>query len=100
MLLFYIAIGYFGLMSIVTFALYVADKNKAKQGAWRIPERVLLLMSFFGGAIGGFGAMLLVRHKTRAEHWYFTVVNLLGIAWQVAAVVLLLIYKPLADVLG
>ena len=94
MLLFYIAIGYFALMSIVTFALYAADKHKATTGAWRIPEKVLLLMSFLGGAIGGFLAMQLVRHKTKAEHWYFTVVNLLGIAWQVAAAILLLVYKP------
>ena len=94
MIVFYIAIAFFGLMSIITFGLYASDKSKAKNGARRIPEKVLLLMSFFGGAIGGFSAMLLVRHKTKAEHWYFTVVNLLGIAWQVAVIVLLLIYKP------
>lgn len=93
MILLYIVAAYLGLMSIITFAMYVADKNKAKKGARRIPEKVLLLMSFFGGAIGGFLAMQLVRHKTRAEHWYFTVVNILGILWQVAAIVLLVVYR-------
>jgi len=94
MILFYIALGFFALMSIVTFALYASDKKKAKKGDRRIPERTLLLCSFFGGAIGGFLAMQIKRHKTKAEHWYFTVVNLLGIAWQVAALVLLFIFKP------
>lgn len=94
MISFFIVLAYFVIFSVVTFALYANDKKKAKQGARRIPEKTLLLCSFFGGAIGGFLAMQIKRHKTKAEHWYFTVVNLLGIAWQVAALVLLLIFKP------
>lgn len=94
MISFYIALGYFVLMSLITFILYSVDKRKAVKGSWRIPEKVLLLMSFFGGAIGGFLAMQIMRHKTRAEHWYFTFVNILGILWQVAALVLLFIFKP------
>lgn len=95
MILFYVALGYFVVMSVITFAAYAADKKKAVKGRRRTPEKVLLLLSFLGGAIGGFAAMQIVRHKTKAEHWYFTVVNLLGIAWQVAALVLLAIFKPL-----
>ncbi len=94
MIAFYIVLGYLAAMSVVTGCLYAADKRKAVKGARRIPEKVLLLMSFLGGAVGGFVTMQIVRHKTKAEHWYFTVVNLLGILWQAAAVVLLLIYKP------
>jgi len=94
MIAFYIVLGYLAAMSVVTGCLYAADKHKAVKGARRIPEKVLLLMSFLGGAVGGFVTMQIVRHKTKAEHWYFTVVNLLGILWQAAAVVLLLIYKP------
>ena len=58
-------------MSLVTFALYGADKGRAKRGDWRIPEKVLLLASLFGGAVGGFLAMQLFRHKTK--HAKFTV---------------------------
>ena len=36
-------------MSLFAFAFYGADKLKAKQGAWRVPEKVLLSLSFFGG---------------------------------------------------
>lgn len=69
-------------ISAVAFILYGADKGRAKRGAWRIPEKVLLGFSFFGGAPGGILGMLAFRHKTR--HWYFWAINLLGIAWQAA----------------
>ena len=52
-----IYVGYLFLLSVITFFTYQADKNKAKKGNWRVPEKVLLLMSFFGGAFGGFLAM-------------------------------------------
>ena len=93
MIIFYIVLGYIALMSIITGIAYAADKKKAKSGARRTPEKVLLLLSFFGGAIGGFLTMQIVRHKTKAEHWYFTVVNLLGILWQVAALVVIFIFR-------
>ena len=69
-------------MSFVTFCFYAVDKSKARRGAWRVPERVLLSFSFFGGAIGGALAMKLCHHKTR--HWYFIAVNAIGLLWQLA----------------
>ncbi len=76
-------------MSLLAFVLYGLDKRKAKKGAYRIKESVLLSFSFFGGAIGGSLAMLLFRHKTK--HWYFGFVNFLGVLWQIALGVLLLL---------
>ena len=81
---------YLVLLSLITFAMYKADKNKAKKGAMRTPEKVLLLSSLFGGAFGGYPAMLIFRHKTKGEHWYFTFVNLLGIVIHAALIVLIL----------
>ncbi len=85
---------YFGIflaaVSLAAFILYGADKSKARRGAWRIPEKVLLSLSFFGGAAGGLLGMVLFRHKTR--HWYFWAVNFVGLAWQLAALFLLLHY--------
>jgi uncharacterized membrane protein YsdA (DUF1294 family) len=82
-----IAIIAFAAISLVTFCLYGADKSKAKRGAWRIPEKTLLLCSFLGGAVGGSLAMSLFRHKTK--HWYFVAVNAIGLVWQVGLVILL-----------
>ncbi|MBE6555144.1 MAG: DUF1294 domain-containing protein [Ruminococcaceae bacterium] len=77
-------------MSLITFIFYGADKSKAKRGAWRIPERVLLSLSFFGGALGGIAAMQLFRHKTK--HWYFHAVNLLGLLLHAALAALIFLY--------
>ena len=74
--------AYLLLSSLVAFVLYVLDKNKAKKGKWRIKEQSLLIASFYGGAIGGYTAMFLARHKT--SKWYFHFVNLVGIFWQLA----------------
>lgn len=52
-------------ISLVAFIVYAADKSRAKRNVWRIPEKVLLGLSFFGGAAGGYAAMFLCRHKTK-----------------------------------
>ena len=76
-------------LSLVTFCFYGVDKYKAINGSWRIPEKTLLLLSFLGGAVGGVLAMNVVRHKTRK--WYFWFVNVVGIFWQAAVLLWLLI---------
>ena len=81
-------VGYLAVLSLVTFFFYVVDKGKAKKGAWRIPEKTLLGLSFIGGALGGYVAMNLVRHKTRK--WYFHAVHVIGIAWQFGLLAFLL----------
>ena len=81
--------GYLILLSLITFIAYHADKKKAEKGKWRTKEKVLLLLSFFGGAFGGYPAMLIFRHKTKAEHWYFTFVNILGSLIHIALLILI-----------
>lgn len=81
--------AYLALLSIITYCLYASDKKKARKGKWRTPEKVLLVFSFLGGALGGSLAMYTLRHKTK--HWYFRAVNLLGVLWQVALLVYLLV---------
>ena len=78
---------FLGVMSFLAFCLYGSDKRKAKKGKFRTPESVLLGFSFFGGAIGGSLGMYVFRHKTK--HWYFRVVNILGLLWQIALAVFL-----------
>ena len=82
--------GYLVLLSLITFIAYGVDKSKAKRGAYRTKEKTLLGLSFFGGAFGGYPAMLLFRHKTKSEHWYFTAINLLGIAIHTALMLCLI----------
>ena len=59
-----------GIVSLITFILFGADKRKAVKHQWRISEATLLLFSVFGG-IGGLLGMLLFRHKTMK--WKFRI---------------------------
>lgn len=56
---------YLVLVNAVAFALMLADKQKARRGAWRIPEATLLGSAIIGGSIGAIIGMHLFRHKTR-----------------------------------
>ena len=81
-------VWYLILCSVVSFFAYGIDKYKAQNGKWRISEKFLLGISFFGGGVGGYLAMQLFRHKTK--HWYFHAVHILAIAWQVALLIVLI----------
>ena len=69
----------YAIMSLITFIFYLADKIKARNGSWRIPEATLLTLPWFLGSLGGILGMYVVRHKTKAEHWYFAVDNILAL---------------------
>lgn len=78
-------------LSVLALILYGADKLRAKKNRWRIPEAILLGLGFFGGAVGALLGMKLWHHKTK--HWYFWVVNILGLVWQLALAGYLLFAK-------
>lgn len=61
-------------VNLLTFFLFFADKRKAVKGKWRISEKTLLLLCFFGGALGGFAAMKLFRHKTKKRYFYAVII--------------------------
>lgn len=60
------------------FLLYGFDKFQAKRNGFRVPEIVLLGLALVGGALGATIGRSLFNHKTRKEHWYFGVVNFIG----------------------
>lgn len=72
--------AYLAAANVITALLYGADKAKARRGAWRITERILLGCGVCGGALGALLGMRLFHHKTR--HWYFTAINTAALlAW-------------------
>ena len=75
---------FYAVMSVIAFFAYGLDKRKAKKKKWRTPEAVLLGLGFFGGAVGALLGMNVFRHKTK--HFYFWVINFLGLAIQAALV--------------
>ena len=66
-------------MCVITFLAFVIDKIKAMNSGWRIPERTLLTLCFFYGALGGMLAMYFMNHKTRKPKFYCLVPLFLAI---------------------
>lgn len=81
---------YYILVNLVTFHLYRIDKRRAVQGDYRIPEAVLLTMSFIGGGLGAFCAMREFHHKTL--HTVFAVGVPVALAIQTVLLVSVVVY--------
>ena len=56
---------YFVIINIIGFLIMFIDKQKAKKGAWRIPEKTLFIITALGGGIGTIAGMYTFRHKTQ-----------------------------------
>jgi uncharacterized membrane protein YsdA (DUF1294 family) len=55
----------YGIVSVLAFFMYWADKRKARADAWRIPENILHAVELAGGWPGALIAQQVFRHKTR-----------------------------------
>ena len=65
-------------LNVCTFVTAGVDKRRAIRQQWRISERMLLTLAFFGGALGLYVAMKVFRHKTRkATFRYFVPIVLI-----------------------
>ena len=56
---------YFVVINIFGFLIMFIDKQKAKKGAWRIPEITIFIITAVGGGIGTIAGMYTYRHKTQ-----------------------------------
>ena len=55
---------YLLIINAVSWLFMLADKQKARQGKWRIPEATLLTLAAVGGSLGALLGMKMFRHKT------------------------------------
>jgi uncharacterized membrane protein YsdA (DUF1294 family) len=62
------------IINVITAIAYARDKQAARSGARRIPERTLFLLNLAGGVVGAWAIFFLMRHKTR--HISFWIVQL------------------------
>jgi uncharacterized membrane protein YsdA (DUF1294 family) len=84
-------------ITVITFFTFGYDKVIAKSQLIRVPEIVLLALTFFGGTLGAVLGRLAFRHKTskvsfRVKFW-------VAIAIQIILFVLYVLYFEL-EVLG
>lgn len=56
---------YFIIVNLIGFLAMYIDKQKAKKGSWRIPEKTLFIITALGGGIGTIAGMYTFRHKTQ-----------------------------------
>ena len=63
-------ITYLLIVNAAAFLFMLADKQKAKANAWRIPEATLLGIAAIGGSLGALVAMRLFRHKTKHPKFF------------------------------
>ena len=78
----------YGLLSLMAFTLYRADKRAAQRAEWRIPEVQLHAVALLGGWPGALVARRFFRHKTtkqpfRTIFWGTVVANCAALAWVV-----------------
>ncbi|MDH3348761.1 MAG: cold shock and DUF1294 domain-containing protein [Desulfobulbaceae bacterium] len=78
------------IMSVVTFLMYVKDKNAAQWGEWRTSERTLHGLSMIGGWPGAKIAQSFLRHKSkkmsfRIIYWITVGVNCGALYWLTTA---------------
>ena len=62
---------YLLIINILAILVMGLDKKRARNQAWRIPEKTLFFLSIIGGSLGSVAGMYLFHHKTR--HWYFVI---------------------------
>ena len=77
---------YLLIVNALGFLIMHADKQKARKGAWRIPEATLFATALLGGSLGCFMGMRLFHHKTK--HLKFSI----GLPLLLAVHVVLLIF--------
>ncbi len=72
--------------NIVVFAIYGADKKRARDNKRRVPEKTLIACAFLMGGVGAFLGMRAFRHKTRVLK--FKILIALSVAITIAFVLI------------
>lgn len=80
---------YLLIINALAFLLMLIDKQKAKKGRWRIPEKTLIAIAVLGGSVGAIAGMHLFRHKTK--HPKFSIG--LPVIFAIQAVLLILMHN-------
>ena len=69
--MFKVILTYLFIINLLGFFIMFIDKQRAIHKEWRVPEKTLIGISVFGGAIGMLLGMSSFRHKTK--HKKFTI---------------------------
>ncbi len=62
-----VVLAYMVVINFVTYLAFWIDKERARAGQYRVPERTLLLLALMGGSPSALLAQRRMRHKTRKQ---------------------------------
>lgn len=79
---------YFIFINLFGFFIMWLDKRKAEKGRWRIPEKLLFIVTALGGGIGTIAGMYTFRHKTQKLNFvigfpFITILEIILIIWLI-----------------
>ncbi|UCZ52227.1 DUF1294 domain-containing protein [Bacillus shivajii] len=60
-----VVVGYYLLLTLISFIMMGRDKHRARKNAWRTSEKSLLTVALLGGVIGAMLGTKYFRHKTK-----------------------------------
>ncbi len=77
---------YLIIINIIGFLIMYIDKQRAKKGKWRIPEKTIFIITVLGGGIGTISGMYAFRHKTQKLHFTIglptiTILEIIGVIY-------------------
>lgn len=78
---------YIILINIVSAAVCIFDKHRAKKGGRRVPEKNLFLLCFLGGGVAMYITMRAIRHKTLHKRFMIGIPCI--ILFQIAVILVL-----------
>jgi uncharacterized membrane protein YsdA (DUF1294 family) len=78
---------------LIGFVLMGIDKARARDGSWRIPERIFFRLALVGGVFGIVAGNSLFHHKTLKSS-FIGVILIMAMMWILALVGLLKLLGP------
>lgn len=82
--------AYLIISNLVSFAMFGLDKQRARAGQQRIPERALLMSAAISGTVGAWAGMSAFRHKTAKRSFRMRMVAVTTLDATVLALLLAL----------
>ncbi len=81
-----VILGFYFLVSLISFIVYAVDKSASKKETRRIPESTLHFLALFGGWPGALIAQQKLRHKSKKKSfrtifWMTVFINIFTFVW-------------------
>jgi len=82
-------LGYTVIVNIVSFVTMYIDKKRAKEGKWRVKEKLLFTLAFLLGEFGIILGMKFFKHKRRKRTFTYTIITILVLHISVILAILI-----------